>query len=109
MDTSAETLNSNVAKGGREKLNQGNLFDYASDEASNLRRHLKTHSGHKSYKCKQSDFATVQAGNLRRHLKTHSGQKSYKCSQCDFTTVATFESSLWRQIIQMQSMRICIC
>ena len=47
MDTSTETLNSNMAKEDRKKLNQCNLCDHASYEAGNLRRHLKTHSGDK--------------------------------------------------------------
>ena len=24
--------------------------------------------------------------DLRRHLKTHSGEKSYKCNQCDYAS-----------------------
>ena len=55
-----------------------NQCDYASSDAGNLRRHLKTHSGEKSNKCNQCDYASSQAGNLRRHLKTHSGEKSNK-------------------------------
>ena len=35
--------------------------------------------GDKSNKCNQCDFASIQAGNLRRHLKTHSGEKTNKC------------------------------
>ena len=31
------------------------------------------HSGEKSSKCNQCDFASSQASNLRRHFKTHSG------------------------------------
>ena len=29
----------------------------------------------KSNKCNQCDFASSQAGDLRRHLKTHGGEK----------------------------------
>ena len=37
------------------------------------------HVGIKSKKCNQCDFATIHTGNLRTHLKTHTGEKSYKC------------------------------
>ena len=39
-----------------------------------LRRHLKTHSGEKTYKCNHCDFVAVWANSLKRHLKTHSGE-----------------------------------
>ena len=51
-----------------------------------FRRHLKTHSGEKSYKCNQCDFASIEAHNLRNHLKAHSGEKSNKCNQCEFAS-----------------------
>ena len=57
-----------------EKSNKCNQCDFASAQAGNLRRHLKTHSGEKPNKCSQSDCATSQAGNLRTHLKIHSGK-----------------------------------
>ena len=65
MNTSSETSNSNIAKGGREKLNNCNQCEYASGKAENLRKHMKTHYGEKSYKCSQCDFATVHASSLR--------------------------------------------
>ena len=36
------------------------------------------HSGEKSNKCNQCDYASSYASNLRAHLKTHSGEKSNK-------------------------------
>ena len=48
----------------------------AYSRASNLKRHLKTHSGEKQNKCNQCDFAFSEADDLRRHLKIHSGEKS---------------------------------
>ena len=82
MDTSSKTLNHNIEKGDRDMRNKCNLCDFASDKAGNLRSHLITHSGDKSYKCNQCDYASVSAVNLKAHLKSHSGEKSYKCNQC---------------------------
>ena len=69
-----------------ERSNKCNRCDFASSDASDLRKHLKMHSGEKSNKCNQCDFASSQAGNLKRHLKTHTGEKPYKCIQCDFAS-----------------------
>ena len=41
---------------------------------------MKIHSGDKSNKCNQCNYASLQAGDLRKHLKTHSGEKSNKCN-----------------------------
>ena len=59
---------------------------FSTKRKSNLRRHLRTHSGEKSNKCDQCDFASSEASDLRRHLKTHSGKKSNKCNQCMFAS-----------------------
>ena len=54
-----------------EKSNKCDLCDFASIQADNMRRHLKTHSGEKSNNCDQCDFASIQADNMRRHFKKH--------------------------------------
>ena len=59
--------------------------DFAFLQASDLRRHLKIHSGEKSNKCNQCDFAFSRVSDLRRHWKTHSGEMSFKCNQCYYT------------------------
>ena len=66
------------------KSNKCNQCDFASSQAGDLRKHLKTHSGEKANKCNQCNYASAEASDLRRHLKTHSGEKSNKCNQCDF-------------------------
>ena len=78
------------------KSNKCNQCDYASSDAGNLRRHLKTHSGEKSNKCNQCDFASSHAGDLRRHLTKHSGEKYKKCNQCDY--VSCYANDLRRHL-----------
>ena len=50
--------------------NKCNQCDYASSQATHLRRHLKTHSGEKSNKCNQCDYATSYASAMKTHLKS---------------------------------------
>ena len=70
-----------------EKSFKCNQCDYASVHSHNLIRRLKTQSEEKSCKCNQCDYASVHSDGLRRHLKTNSGKKSFKCNQCDFGSV----------------------
>ena len=39
-------------------------------QASNLTKHLNTHNGGKLNKCNQCDYASFQAVNLKKRLKT---------------------------------------
>ena len=63
--------------------------------------HIQKHTLEKSQnKCSQCDFAFSRAGDLRRHLKTHSGEKSYKCNQCDFaSSYAKFWEHIWKRTV----------
>ena len=55
-----------------EKLKKCNQCNYASSQAGDLRKHLKTHSGEKSNKCNKCGYAFSQAGNLWIYMKTNS-------------------------------------
>ena len=63
-----------------------NLCDFASVHELSLRTHLKIHVTDKEFKCNSCDYASVEASKLRRHLKTHTGEKSHKCNQCDYAS-----------------------
>ena len=70
-----------------EKSNKYDLCDFASIQADNMRRHLKTHSGEKSNNCDQCDFASIQADNMRRHFKKHDWEISNKCAHININYV----------------------
>ena len=81
-----KNFSENIVNVHREKTYKCNQCNFASVQADNLKRHLKTHSGEKSNKCKQCDYASSHASDLRRHMKSHSENESNKCKQCDYAS-----------------------
>ena len=74
---------------------------------------FETHNGEKLYKC---NYASVLTVNLRRHLKTQSWEKSFKCNQLDCDShlfIQTIWENTWKltleKVIEMQPKRLCIC
>ncbi|XP_066214178.1 histone-lysine N-methyltransferase PRDM9-like [Saccopteryx leptura] len=47
------------------------------DDGSHLLRHQKTHSGEKTYVCRQCERGFTQKSHLLTHQRTHSGEKPY--------------------------------
>ena len=53
-------------------------------QAGNLKDHLLTHSGEKTFPWTQCNFSCTQLITLKRHLQTHTGEKPFACGQCDY-------------------------
>lgn len=47
-----------------------------------MRRHRRTHTGEKPYKCKYCIRAFAQSNDLIKHLRSHLGENVYRCELC---------------------------
>lgn len=67
---------------GREKIHQCHLCHYSSRFISDVRRHIRIHTGERPFKCSVCSSAFNVRQNLKTHMRTHTGDKPFLCAYC---------------------------
>ncbi|XP_064092600.1 protein tramtrack, beta isoform-like isoform X11 [Macrobrachium nipponense] len=70
--------------GTNVKSHQCTYCNYSTNVVTNLRNHLRTHTGETPFKCPFCSYSTTTKQSLTYHIRTHTGEKPYSCPHCPY-------------------------
>ncbi|GBM22839.1 B lymphocyte-induced maturation protein 1 [Araneus ventricosus] len=83
-------------KQGRLTLRTCSYCDYSSPIATNMKRHIMSHTGERPFCCSICGQNFVRRDSLVAHMRVHSDERPHKCQICEklFKTKGTLKSHM---------------
>jgi len=79
-------LKSHMRKHTGGKPLKCNLYSYAAARKNQIKNHLAKHTGEKSFQCTKCSYATTLDNDLKKHMRTHTKKGLFKCNLCPYAT-----------------------